>query len=77
MEGRMTLCNMTIEGGARAGLIAPDEVTFAYVAGKPRAPKAAAFEAAVLYWRTLKSDGDATFDAEIVLDAHGIAPMVT
>ena len=77
MEGRMTLCNMTIEGGARAGLIAPDETTFAYVAGKPRAPKAAAFEAAVLYWRTLKSDGDAKFDAEIALDAAEIAPMVT
>jgi 3-isopropylmalate/(R)-2-methylmalate dehydratase large subunit len=77
MEGRMTLCNMTIEGGARAGLIAPDEVTFAYVAGKPRAPKAASFEAAVLYWRTLKSDGDAKFDVEIVLDARDIAPMVT
>src|ERR1700753_1055383 len=53
MEGRMTLCNMTIEGGARAGLIAPDDVTFAYIAGKPRAPKAASFEAARNYWRTL------------------------
>jgi 3-isopropylmalate/(R)-2-methylmalate dehydratase large subunit len=77
MEARMTLCNMTIEGGARAGLIAPDETTFAYVAGKPRAPKAAAFEAAVAYWRTLKSDDDALFDAEIVLDARDIVPMVT
>ncbi len=77
MEGRMTLCNMTIEGGARAGLIAPDETTFAYVAGKPRAPKAAAFEAAVKYWRTLKSDGDAVFDVEIALDARDIVPMVT
>ncbi len=77
MEGRMTLCNMTIEGGARAGLVAPDEVTFAYIAGRPRAPKAAAFEAAVAFWRTLKSDDDATFDAEIVLDAGEIAPMVT
>jgi 3-isopropylmalate/(R)-2-methylmalate dehydratase large subunit len=77
MEGRMTLCNMTIEGGARAGLIAPDETTFAYVAGRPRAPKGATFEAAVRYWRTLKSDGDAVFDAEIVLDAADIAPMVT
>jgi 3-isopropylmalate/(R)-2-methylmalate dehydratase large subunit len=77
MEGRMTLCNMTIEGGARAGLVAPDEVTFAYVAGRPRAPKAAAFEAAVMYWRTLKSDDDAVFDAEIVLDAQDIVPMVT
>ena len=77
MEGRMTLCNMTIEGGARAGLVAPDETTFAYIAGKPRAPKAAAFEAAVMYWRTLKSDDDAKFDVEIVLDARDIVPMVT
>ncbi|MGC9955056.1 MAG: 3-isopropylmalate dehydratase large subunit [Rhizomicrobium sp.] len=77
MEGRMTLCNMTIEGGARAGLVAPDETTFAYVAGRPRVPKAAAFEAAVRYWRTLKSDDDALFDAEIVLDAAEIVPMVT
>ena len=77
MEGRMTLCNMTIEGGARAGLVAPDETTFAYIAGRPRAPKAAAFEVAVATWRTLKSDADAKFDAEIVLDAADIAPMVT
>jgi 3-isopropylmalate/(R)-2-methylmalate dehydratase large subunit len=77
MEGRMTLCNMTIEAGARAGLIAPDEKTFAYVAGKPRAPKAAAYEAAVNYWKTLKSDADAKFDAEITLDARDIVPMVT
>ena len=69
MEGRMTLCNMTIEAGARAGLIAPDETTFAYVAGRPRAPKAAAFEGARMYWRTLKSDDDAKFDAEIAIDA--------
>jgi 3-isopropylmalate/(R)-2-methylmalate dehydratase large subunit len=77
MEGRMTLCNMTIEGGARAGLIAPDETTFAYVAGRPRAPKAASFEAAAMYWKTLKSDHDAHFDAEIALDAADIVPMVT
>jgi 3-isopropylmalate/(R)-2-methylmalate dehydratase large subunit len=77
MEGRMTLCNMTIEAGARAGLIAPDETTFAYVAGKPRSPKGAAFEAAVRYWRTLKSDPDAKFDVEIALDAADIPPMVT
>jgi 3-isopropylmalate/(R)-2-methylmalate dehydratase large subunit len=77
MEGRMTLCNMTIEAGARAGLIAPDETTFAYVAGRPRAPKAAAFEGALHYWRTLKSDDGAHFDAEIVLDAATIPPMVT
>ena len=77
MEGRMTLCNMTIEGGARAGLIAPDETTFAYVAGRPRAPKGAAFEAALHYWRTLKSDDGAKFDVEIALDAASIPPMVT
>jgi 3-isopropylmalate/(R)-2-methylmalate dehydratase large subunit len=77
MEGRMTLCNMTIEAGARAGLIAPDQTTFAYVAGKPRAPKGAVFENAVMYWRTLKSDADAKFDSEIVLDARDVVPMVT
>ncbi|MEJ0027663.1 MAG: 3-isopropylmalate dehydratase large subunit [Rhizomicrobium sp.] len=77
MEGRMTLCNMTIEGGARAGLIAPDETTFKYVAGRPRAPKGAAFEHAVMYWKTLKSDPDAVFDAEVTLDASEIVPMVT
>ena len=77
MEGRMTLCNMTIEGGARAGLIAPDETTFKYIAGKPRAPKGAAFENAVMHWKTLKSDADAVFDAEIVLNASDIVPMVT
>ncbi|MEI9995925.1 MAG: 3-isopropylmalate dehydratase large subunit [Rhizomicrobium sp.] len=77
MEGRMTLCNMTIEAGARAGLIAPDETTFKYIAGKPRAPKAAQFEHAVMYWKTLKSDPGAQFDAEIALDARDIVPMVT
>jgi 3-isopropylmalate/(R)-2-methylmalate dehydratase large subunit len=77
MEGRMTLCNLTIEGGARSGLVAPDETTFAYVAGRPRAPKGAAFEAAVNDWKTLKSDPDAVFDAEIVLDASELVPMVT
>jgi 3-isopropylmalate/(R)-2-methylmalate dehydratase large subunit len=77
MEGRMTLCNMTIEAGARAGLIAPDQTTFDYVAGKPRAPKAASFEGAKLYWRTLKSDDDAKFDVELTLDAAEIPPMVT
>jgi 3-isopropylmalate/(R)-2-methylmalate dehydratase large subunit len=77
MEGRMTLCNMTIEAGARAGLVAPDEKAFAYVAGRVRAPKAAAFEAAVRYWRTLKSDDDAQFDIELTLKAADIPPMVT
>jgi len=77
MEGRMTLCNMTIEAGARAGLIAADETTFKYVAGKPRAPKGAAFENAVMHWKTLKSDEDAKFDSEITLNAADIVPMVT
>jgi 3-isopropylmalate/(R)-2-methylmalate dehydratase large subunit len=77
MEGRMTLCNMTIEAGARAGLIAADEVTFQYIAGKPRAPKAAAFENALMYWKTLKSDEGAKFDVEVTLDAADIVPMVT
>ena len=77
MEGRMTVCNMTIEGGARAGLIAPDEKTFEYLKGKPHAPKGAAWEAAVAYWQTLKSDEGAVFDKEIVLTAEDIVPHVT
>src|SRR6201985_840855 len=77
MEGRMTLCNLTIEGGARAGLGAVDDTTIDYIKGRPRAPKGAAFEAAAHYWRTLKSDPDAKFDAEIALDARDIVPMVT
>jgi 3-isopropylmalate/(R)-2-methylmalate dehydratase large subunit len=77
MEGRMTLCNLTIEGGARAGLVAVDDTTIDYIKGRPRAPKGAAFEAAAAYWRTLKSDPDAAFDREITLDARDIVPMVT
>jgi 3-isopropylmalate/(R)-2-methylmalate dehydratase large subunit len=77
MEGRMTVCNMSIEAGARAGLIAADETTFDYLRGRPRAPKAGAWEAAVNYWRTLKSDAGAVFDAEVRLNARDIAPMVT
>lgn len=77
MEGRMTICNMSIEAGARAGLVAPDEKTFAYLEGRPKAPKGAAWEAAVAYWRTLPSDPDAVFDREIVLDAATIEPQVT
>jgi 3-isopropylmalate/(R)-2-methylmalate dehydratase large subunit len=77
MEGRMTVCNMTIEGGARAGLIAPDQVTFDYVKGRPMAPKAGAYEMAVAYWRTLVSDPGATYDREVRLDASKIAPYVT
>jgi 3-isopropylmalate/(R)-2-methylmalate dehydratase large subunit len=77
MEGRMTLCNLTIEGGARAGLVAPDETTFAYVMGRPAAPKGAAWEMALSYWKTLFSDDDAVWDREIHLDAAKIAPTVT
>jgi len=77
MEGRMTLCNLTIEGGARAGLISVDDTTINYIKGRPRAPKAAAFEHAVHYWKTLQSDADARFDAEVTLDARDIVPMVT
>ena len=77
MEGRMTLCNLTIEGGARAGLVAVDDTTIEYIKGRPRAPKAGAFEQAAAYWKTLFSDPDATFDAEVTLDARDIVPMVT
>jgi 3-isopropylmalate/(R)-2-methylmalate dehydratase large subunit len=77
MEGRMTVCNMSIEAGARAGLIAPDETTFDYVKGRPNAPKGADFEAAVAYWKTLPSDADAVFDREVELYAGEIAPQVT
>ncbi len=77
MEGRMTVCNMTIEGGARAGLIAPDEKTFEYVKGRPRAPKGAALEQAIAYWKTLKSDDDAHYDKVVVLDAAKLPPIVS
>jgi 3-isopropylmalate/(R)-2-methylmalate dehydratase large subunit len=77
MEGRMTLCNLTIEGGARAGLVAPDETTFEYLKGRPASPKGGAWEMAVSYWKTFFSDEDAAFDREIVLDAATIAPTVT
>ncbi len=77
MEGRMTVCNMSIEAGARAGLIAPDEKTFAYLKGRPLAPQGKAFENACDYWRSLPSDNDAVFDAEITLNAADIAPQVT
>ena len=69
MEGRMTVCNMSIEWGAKAGLIAPDQTTFDYVEGRPEAPKGADWDAAVASWRTLASDADAVFDTEVVLDA--------
>ncbi|WP_432286095.1 3-isopropylmalate dehydratase large subunit [Aminobacter sp. BA135] len=77
MEGRMTICNMSIEGGARAGLIAPDEKTYAYVKDKPRAPKGKAFDMALEYWKTLHSDEGAHFDKVIVLDAAKLPPIVT
>ena len=77
MEGRMTVCNMTIEAGARAGLIAPDDTTFAYLEGRPRAPQGADWDAAVAQWRGLVTDPGATYDTEIVLDASQIAPQVT
>ena len=77
MEGRMTLCNMAIEGGARAGLIAPDETTFEYVKGRPHAPKGAQWEQAVAWWRTLRSDEDAHWDKVVTLDASEIVPVVT
>ncbi len=73
----MTVCNMTIEAGARAGLIAPDETTFAYIKGRPMAPKGAAWEQAIAYWKTLPSDRGAHYDKEIVLDAATIVPQVT
>jgi 3-isopropylmalate/(R)-2-methylmalate dehydratase large subunit len=77
MEGRMTICNMSIEGGARAGLIAPDETTFAYVKDKPRAPKGRAWDMALDYWKTLHTDEGAHFDKVVVLDAAKLPPIVT
>jgi 3-isopropylmalate/(R)-2-methylmalate dehydratase large subunit len=77
MEGRMTLCNMSIEGGARAGLVAPDETTFAYLKDRDHAPQGEEWDAAVAYWRTLPTDEGATFAKEVVLDAASITPHVT
>ena len=77
MEGRMTVCNMSIEAGARAGMIAPDQTTFDYLAGRPHAPSGAEWDAAVAWWSTLASDDDATFDAEVVINASELAPFVT
>ncbi|MER2600386.1 MAG: 3-isopropylmalate dehydratase large subunit [Caldilineales bacterium] len=77
MANRMTICNMSIEGGARAGLIAPDDTTFAYLKGRPYAPQGAAWDAAVAHWRSLSSDQGAVFDRELTLDAAQLQPMVT
>lgn len=77
MEGRLTLCNLSIEMGARGGLVAPDEVTFAYIKGKPFAPKGEDWEKAVEEWRKLRSDDDAVFDKEVTFDAANIEPMIT
>jgi 3-isopropylmalate/(R)-2-methylmalate dehydratase large subunit len=77
MEGRMTICNMSIEAGARAGMVAPDQTTYDYLRGRPHAPKGADWDAAVAYWETLATDDDAVFDAEIFLDASELEPFVT
>ena len=77
MEARMTICNMSIEAGARAGLIAPDEITFNYLKGRDHAPKGADWDAAIAYWKTLKSDDDAHFDLQVDLPADSLAPFVT
>lgn len=77
MEGRMTLCNMSIEAGARAGMVAPDETTFTYLQGRPHAPQGADWDTAVAYWQTLRTDDDATFDAEVVIEASELSPFVT
>ena len=73
----MTLCNMSIEAGARAGMVAPDDTTFDYLDGLPHAPSGADWDDAVAYWRTLPSDADATYDAEVVIDAATLSPFVT
>lgn len=77
MEGRMTVCNMSIEAGARAGMVAPDETTFAYLKGRPHAPEGEEWDRAVEYWKTLHSDEDAVFDAEVILNAEDLEPFVT
>ena len=77
MEGRLTLCNLSIEMGARGGMVAPDETTFEYIKGREYAPKGEAWDKALAYWKTLKSDDDATFDKEVQFDAADIQPMIT
>ncbi len=77
MEGRLTMCNMSIEAGARAGLVAPDDTTFGYLEGRPHAPRGAAWEAALDHWRSLRTDEDAAFAHEVVIEAGGLTPYVT
>ncbi|HQR41175.1 MAG TPA: aconitase family protein, partial [Gemmatales bacterium] len=77
MEGRMTVCNMSIEGGARAGLVAPDDTTFAYLMGREHSPKAAAWDKAIAEWKTLRSDVGAKYDKSITIDANALEPMIT
>jgi 3-isopropylmalate/(R)-2-methylmalate dehydratase large subunit len=77
MEARMTICNMSIEAGARAGMVAPDQITFDYLEGRPHAPSGKDWDDAVAYWTTLPTDTDATFDAEVLLDANTLDPFVT
>ncbi len=77
MEERMTICNMSIEGGARAGMVAPDDTTFEYIAGRPHAPQGKAWDEAVAQWRALPTDDGATFDKEIIIDANTLEPMIT
>ena len=77
MEGRLTLCNLSIEMGARGGMIAPDEVTFEYIKGRENAPQGEEWDQAVQYWKTLKSEDDAVFDKEVHFDAADIEPMIT
>jgi 3-isopropylmalate/(R)-2-methylmalate dehydratase large subunit len=77
MEGRMTICNMSIEAGARAGMVAPDETTFAYLKGRSHAPQGSDWDAAVEYWKTLPTDEGASFDAEVIIDGDALEPFVT
>ena len=77
MEGRMTICNMSIEAGARAGMVAPDEITYAYLKGRPHAPEGADWDAALAYWKTLPTEEGAVFDAEVFIDADKLDPFVT
>ena len=77
MDARMTICNMSIEAGARAGMIAPDEVTFEYLKGRPHAPEGEMWDKAVEYWKTLKTDDDAVFDKEVTINAEDLEPYVT